>query len=127
MVISVNGTQLSSDSARVVGTAGPPSDIECSEEAAQQESLPIRAARRVVLARGNAGGTLSFSVRIEYATLAAAGAAAIAVPRAHRGLSGTLSVTPKGGSAATTTNAHVRVCTATQAGHTIIVRYVIEY
>lgn len=127
MVISIASTQLSSDSARTVGTAGPPSDIECIEEAVQQDSDPIRAARRIVYPRGNAGGSLAFSVRIEYATLALAGAAAIAVPRAHRGLFGTLTITPKGGGAATTTLAHVRRCTATQQGCTIVVRYQIEY
>lgn len=127
MVITIASTNLSSDSARTVGTAGPPSDIEFGMEAAQQESNPIRATRRILYPRGNAGGSLSFSVRIEYASLALAGAAAINVPVAHRGLSGTLSVTPKGGSAVTVTLAHVRSCTATQQGNSITVRYVIDF
>lgn len=127
MKIEVGATTLATDSARTVGTPGPPADIECSEEAAQQEGLPIRNARRVLFPRGVAGGSLAFSVRIEYSTLALAGAAAVAVPAAHRGLSGDLKVTPKGGSAATTTGAHIRRCTAKQTGCTITVSYVIDY
>ncbi len=127
MVISVNGTNLTSDSARTVGTAGPPSDVECSEETVLQESNPIRAARRILYARSNSGGYLSFTTRIEYSTMALCGAAAVTLPRAHRGLAGSLVVTPKGGSAQTTTLAHVKSVSAAQTGCTLIVRYRIEF
>lgn len=127
MQIVIGSTTLATNSSRTVGTPGMPSDVECTEETVLQESNPIRAARRILYARSNGGGSLSFAVRIEYSTMALCGAAAVTLPRAHRGLTGTLSVTPKGGTAQTTTLAHVKSVSATQTGCTLTVRYRIEF
>lgn len=131
MLIKVGTTTLASNSAAVGDDYGPASDVHVVQDTTIQESKPIGSALRKLFARGNAGGTLSFTVRARYQDLddAAHGAWDIA---ANRGLSGALTVkagpeTSSESQASTAESAIVRRVETRQIGVTVEARYEIEF
>jgi len=133
MRIAVGSTVLAADAAVVDSHAAPPSDLHLAEEATVQESKPIGAERRSVFNRKNAGGTLSFTVRPRYSTLALA-AAGVFTLGGNRGKTGELKVwangvytTPEPTATASRTGAVVQKAEARQIGVTVEAKYEIVF
>ena len=126
---SGNEVVLADDSAGAAWFA-PPSDVHVGEETTIQESKPIGADRRSVFNRKNASGTLSFTIRPRYSTLALAADATWELAE-RSGVTGTLAVYSHGESSAlshsTRTGAVVQKAEARQIGVTVEVKYEIVF